>query len=725
MLYKALIFTFILIFMPKINAKPRVIVLGFDGADPHLINKWIDKLPHIKKLKEIGIVQPLKTTNPSHSPVAWATFATGNNPGKHRVFGFLKRTIGKYKPEYAVIKATFFPLLSLWQRIGVAIIMGVLFFIIICYFLKKIKKKNYFKIAMILGVLFGSLTLYPLLYYIPKNLAYPISLKKGASFWSIAAENGIKTDVVMAPIAFPAEKVVNGHLLCGFGVPDLLKTNGTWNVYNSKTKQITSTETGGWERPLMHGKKNEYHADIVGPNNVFIDEEYEKWKQTLQHEYNINRIKKIRNYMVELQNKRSLRVKMLVKKITKKELEISIDNQKEKIKIGNWSGWFYLKFIMNPFVSVYGAVRIYVSSVDPNINIYVTPIQFVPKNSPTNVKLSYPPDFAKEVQEKVGMFPTLGWAAATNALKDEMISEEAFSKDLYNIIEARKKIFKHMLNEEQELLVSVFYFIDRASHMYWRFIDSEHVRYKKDSEIKLLEMYKEMDSLIGETYRKLKNNDILLVVSDHGFSSFRWQVNINTWLLKNGYLFLKNGTQTENVQVRNLFERTKLLEDIDWSKTRAYSIGLGKIFINLKNREPKGIVSSNQYLNLRQEIANKLKNFTHLGKAVVFQTYMQEQAFVGPYSKEAADIVIGFNKNYRVSWQTSLGGVPSKIIEPNKQKWSGDHCSVDPSFVPGVFMCNKKIIVENIHLQDIAPSILKLFSIQNKMDGVAFEMHKK
>ncbi|WP_372366839.1 alkaline phosphatase family protein [Candidatus Uabimicrobium sp. HlEnr_7] len=723
MRYNVLISIVIFAFSTQFFCEPRVVVLGFDGADPQLIEQWIDYLPNIKNLQKRGTVIPIATTNPSHSPVAWATFATGNNPGKHRIFGFLKRNIGQYKPEYAVAKAKNFVFLKSWQKIIILILVAVIFFGICYIFVRRYKWG--LQLALVAGFVPSLLVFYALNSLIPQQIPYAIPLKKGTSFWTTAGENNIKTDVIMAPIAFPAEKVSCGHLLCGFGVPDLLGTNGTWGVYSSFNRKTYSTETGGWQYPLIFDGTS-YTGNVVGPKNLIAREEYFKLLKEQSRTTDINSISQIRNRIAKLQQKLQLTLPLFAKK-RGKEIEISIQKNKQLLKQGQWSDWFFLRFDMSPLLSLHGAVRVYISSIEPEINFYMTPVQFSPQDLPANVQLSFPKDFASKIVNNVGMYSTLGWASATNALKDEAISEEAFATDLQNILQSRKNIFLHMLEQKQDLLVSVFYFTDRASHMYWRFIDKKHPLYKANSQHKLLDIYKEMDNIIGLAHAKLEKDDILLVVSDHGFKSFRWQVNLNTWLLKNGYLYLKDTDQKRSdMQVRDLFERSRLLQDIDWKRTKAYAIGLGKIFINLQDREPTGIVKKEDYQSLRLEIAKKLKQFTFQQEKVVNNVFMQEKVFVGPYSHEAADIVVGFSDGYRVSWQTSLGGVPKNIIEANNSKWSGDHCSVDPQLVPGVFMCNHKISHQDIHLQDLAPSILNIFSVKpENVDGKVIKILNK
>jgi predicted AlkP superfamily phosphohydrolase/phosphomutase len=174
--------------------------------------------------------------------------------------------------------------------------------------------------------------------------------------------------------------------------------------------------------------------------------------------------------------------------------------------------------------------------------------------------------------------------------------------------------------------------------------------------------------------------------------------------------------------LEDLFGRGTFWPNVDWSRTRAYALALGQIYVNLKGRERLGVVEPGKpYDSLREEL---VKRFGALrdpdtGEPVVRKVYKKEDIYTGPYVSEAPDLVVGFERGYRVSWQTSLGGIPSEIIEPNERRWSADHCSVDPSLVPGVLFSNRPIEASSPAITDIAPSVLKRLGIPPpvSMDG--------
>jgi predicted AlkP superfamily phosphohydrolase/phosphomutase len=226
----------------------------------------------------------------------------------------------------------------------------------------------------------------------------------------------------------------------------------------------------------------------------------------------------------------------------------------------------------------------------------------------------------------------------------------------------------------------------------------------------ILHVYQRMDRFVGVVRAKyVDRNTLFVVCSDHGFSSFRKGVNINTWLVKNGYMKLK-GQDDHRYNLRDLFGGGDFFTNVDWSGTRAYALGLGLIFINLAGREAKGTVQPGaEYEQLCREIADRFRELRDPedGAEVVKDVYLGREVYRGQRLNEAPDLVLGFASNYRVSWQTALGGVPPEVIEYNMEKWSGDHCSIDRRLVPGVLFANRRIALVDPELRDLAPTFLQ------------------
>jgi len=250
--------------------------------------------------------------------------------------------------------------------------------------------------------------------------------------------------------------------------------------------------------------------------------------------------------------------------------------------------------------------------------------------------------------------------------------------------------------------------------MFWRYIDSGHPLYELDSPYRqvIFNYYEKMDAILGEVLKRASLDTDIIVLSDHGFNSFRKAVHINSWLRDNGFLYLKPGVK----------EGREFFEDVDWHRTKAYALGFGGIYLNMSGREYSGIVQEQEARVLKQEIYAGLKKLKDAdsGGQVIKEVYFKEQVFSGPYIDQAPDLFVGFNAGYRASWQTALGAAPSLIMEDNKRKWSGDHL-IDYSLVPGVFFTNKKMGLKEPSLIDIAPSVLHLYGIPKpkEMEGDA------
>jgi predicted AlkP superfamily phosphohydrolase/phosphomutase len=260
----------------------------------------------------------------------------------------------------------------------------------------------------------------------------------------------------------------------------------------------------------------------------------------------------------------------------------------------------------------------------------------------------------------------------------------------------------------------VFDATDRIQHMFWRYLDPAHPARTPTAGLHgdaIRELYRHNDALVGRAMAQLGADDVLMVVSDHGFTSFRRGVNLNRWLLNEGYLVLRP-------------DRTgaaEWLRDVDWSRTRAYSIGLTGLFLNLKGREAGGVVPPGaEAVALKREIMEKLGGIVdeERGEIAIREVFDSADLYDGPYTGNAPDLLVGYNAGYRISWDGATGVVAGPVFSDNTRAWSGDH-SIDPRLVPGVLFCNRPIDTTDPSLIDIAPTALRLFGIEPPayMDG--------
>jgi predicted AlkP superfamily phosphohydrolase/phosphomutase len=273
------------------------------------------------------------------------------------------------------------------------------------------------------------------------------------------------------------------------------------------------------------------------------------------------------------------------------------------------------------------------------------------------------------------------------------------------------------------LLVGVIESTDRVQHMMWRLIDPGHPMYNEQLAAKfgnaIERVYGRCDEFVGQVLERIDSDTTVLIVSDHGFHSFRYSVNLNTWLVEKGYMVLQ-GQRPGEKKLDDLFGGGQFWENVDWSRTRAYAMGLGQIYFNLAGREAKGIVHEGpEYQQLTEQLTKDLLEMTdpNNGNRIIGAVYPRS-VYQGQYLRNASDLQVGMEDGYRVSWQTALGGTPQGIVYPNMKKWSGDHGAYDYKTTAGVLVSSRKI-EGDARIIDVAPTVLKYFgvAIPKDIDG--------
>ena len=347
----------------------------------------------------------------------------------------------------------------------------------------------------------------------------------------------------------------------------------------------------------------------------------------------------------------------------------------------------------------------------------MSPVNWRPDNPP--YPISSPERFSKDLDERLGHFRTLGWAEATWPLNEDRLDEQAFMDDRIRAFDDRAQVILNRLDTHKwDLLIDVLESTDRVQHMMWRFEDKTHPMYSEAAAAKygdsIERVYRRVDQMVGEVLDRVEPGTQVIVMSDHGFHSFRQAVNLNTWLVQEGFLSIK-GARTGQKTLDNLFLGSgQFWENVDWSKTRAYALGLGQVFINVKGREGEGIVNpGDDYTQVVNDLVARLMTLTYpgTGARIVGNVYKRADIYSGEYFNEAPDLQVGMNDGYRVSWQTTLGGSPQGIVYPNMKKWSGDHGGYDFAETAGVLVSNRTLSGGGARIIDIAPTVLKHFGI--------------
>src|SRR5206468_974826 len=222
---------------------------------------------------------------------------------------------------------------------------------------------------------------------------------------------------------------------------------------------------------------------------------------------------------------------------------IAFADRQTRVARGAWSPWLAFRVpvvapLGLPLVALDGLCRFHVLSIDP-LRVYLSPLNYAPVRP--FAPISAPGAFAGELARALGPYKTVGWSEDTSALNAERVDEQAFLDDLDQTMdEVRASTLRELARPDWDLLVSVFTQTDRVAHMFYRFLDPAHPRYDAVLAARfgdaVQRVYQRMDGVVGEVLERLGPEAVLLVLSDHGFHSYRTGLNVNTWLRDRGYL---------------------------------------------------------------------------------------------------------------------------------------------------------------------------------------------
>jgi predicted AlkP superfamily phosphohydrolase/phosphomutase len=604
----------------------RVVVVGLDGLEPKLVEKYMAEglLPNLKKLQAQGDFARLGTTLPALSPVAWSSFQTGVNPGAHNIFDFLTRDKRYCLPQLASTET-----------------------------------KTYDKVFSLLGLSFKR-----------KKTAVEIT-RKSQPFWKILGAHGVFSNIIRVPISYPPEKF-NGNILSAMCTPDLKGTQGSFSFFTEKPQDASEGVIGG-EAKTFTTNAGALCGEIQGPPTP----EGRGW----------------------------LTVPFALKvSADKQSATLTIEDQCIELRLNTFSPWIELTF-SHGRSNVAGICRFCLRHQGTGVALYVSPINVHPEKPA--LPISEPAIFSSWLAKKHGLYGTLGLMEDTWGRNELALDDARFLEQTWLTHQEREKMFFEALSKTREgLCACVFDASDRIQHMFWRYLDDKHPSPLEDKERfgnTIRDMYVKMDELIGRVQAQLKNGDHLFVLSDHGFASFRRCINLNTWLLQEGYLTLKDG-KTKGADY---------FADVDWSKTKAFAVGLSGIYINRSGREVNGIVGEAEAEALKKEIAEKLEKLRDPqdNAETIRKVHDAARSYKGLYTGEAPDLIVGYHPGYRVSWDSITGTVEETVFSDNLKAWSGDH-HVDPELVPGILFSNQKLTKEAPHITDLAPTILSLFAVK-------------
>jgi predicted AlkP superfamily phosphohydrolase/phosphomutase len=502
---------------------------------------------------------------------------------------------------------------------------------------------------------------------IPLSSSHVETRRKSVPFWTLLGKHQIGSTIIRVPITFPPDKF-NGRQLSAMSTPDLRGTQGSFSQFTTRVGEATFEN--GSRYPLKR-TANGYEGSLEGPEDIL-------------HE-----------------NGGALAIPFAIR-MKDGAVMLEIQGATHPLVTGTYTPWVKLKFKAALGIKVHGIARFMVTETEPHFSLYVSPLQIDPEKPA--LPISHPSYYAAYLAKLLGSYSTLGMAEDTWALNEGVIDEGEFLDQSYKLMDEREGMFRNALEKTRNGVVAcVFDTSDRVQHMFYRYLSGHGdpaSRFARTIE----DLYQRVDKLVGLALEYANPETVIFVLSDHGFASFHRGINLNSWLRDNGYLELE----------KDATESGRYFKGVDWGRTRAYTLGLGGLYLNIRGREAQGTVKSGAEAEaLKQELIGKLSNLKDEEKnAIGIQNvYASNALYHGPYLMDAPDLIIGYSDGYRTSWDAAVGKVTVKVFEDNQKAWSGDH-SVDPVLVPGVLFSSRKIEAKDPGIEDLAPTTLELFGVE-------------
>ena len=554
-----------------------------------------------------------------------------------------------------------------------------------------------------------------------------VTNRTGASFWSLLKEAGIPADIWRMPINFPVEGAL-GWSFPGMMTPALDSAYGECTLFTTDPDRLASLD---YEKVVSVSEFNgRIDTRIAGPPNPF--------KEGDPHT-----------------------VAPLVVFVDREAgaVAIEISDQVIVLEPGEWSSFVQVSFeqipglvgMIPPLTPVGGITRFYLKSLEPEFEMYASPVNIDPE-APA-IPVSEPSDASEKLAGKIGLYYTQGMAEDVNSLKNELLSDAQFMEQVDLVYGERRKMLdvaldRYTASDEGGFLFFYFSTVDLSCHMMWRHSDDEHpfhdeVIARADSSKwsgregstwrdVVKDLYMKMDPVLGYIRNRVGDDATCIVMSDHGFAPYHRKFSLNTWLLENGYLVLHEGHERELPETDPAHQEVYLFVPgvVDWSKTRAYGMGFNGLYLNLAGREldnpdtdedESGIVQPGQVDGLLAELKAKLeaevdpKN----GRRPVLRADLASEVYTGERLAEAPDILVGYDSGYGNSDEASSGRIPHQILSDNTGgTFNGSHLMA-PDVVSGVLVSNRPVRGGDHALEDLTVEILARYGVQPGpgMDG--------
>ena len=668
------------------HSDKRVIVLGIDGLDPDMVRERIARglMPNFKVLSEEGMLMDLQTSWPPQSPVAWSNFITGANPGKHGIYDFIHVD----RSNYGLISS-----MSVTEPVGLEL--------------------NLF--GWKLPITGGDIT----------------QARDFPAFWNELDKAGVPVAVHRIPANYPLEEDSNAVVFPDMGTPDLPgAASGLAFLWFERS---ALADQRGWSQK----DRGSYSMQPVA----------------------VNRLRLADGKGVATASGMLKGPADLDGVITTEGVDFSIDTTGDQAmlgieiggtvaiaELGDWSDWIPVEYsLMGGMAPMSGWTRVLFSSADPFV-AYASPVQMDPWAPASPV--SNPEDAAISLADAIGPYYTQGFPDAYKAYKGGLLTTSEFLSESDTVLVERMEMLDYALDEFDRTGGLLFFYtgsLDLRCHMLWHAADDQHphreapgvyanvpgeyaratVEYglQPRANMELAEqidrIYAQVDDMLGYLVKEIDDrwDEVeLIVMSDHGFAPMHRVMNINDWLVQEGYLVLKQAGTTGSISAGH-DEHGEIDWDnciVDWSQSRAYAIGFNGVILNRVGREPQGIVVDSEADALIAEIQAKLIDLRDDdGSQVLTAVLPASEVFSGAHLSTAPDVQLGFNVGFGASDPSAEGKVTGEgIIVDNDSRWSGSHL-MDPELVKGTFATRVKhqLSTPEPALEDITATLYQQFGV--------------
>lgn len=497
--------------------------------------------------------------------------------------------------------------------------------------------------------------------------------RRGRAFWNVMADHGVPATIYRIPSNFPPEPSIQ-RTISDLGTPDLQGSYGHFSLFTEEPAGAYGDDISGGSVYHIEVRDGVGRAEIVGPQNAFRAS--------------------IENASVPF---------TVYVDSANPVARVDIQGQRLLLREGEWSDWARVRFsFVGGIASTSGIVRFCLRSARP-LRLYCSPANIDPERPA--LPISTPEDYAAELARATGAYYTQGMAEDTKALSNGVLDDEDFIAQARLIQAEREAAFEYELDRfEDGLLFAYFSSSDLPVHMFYRAIDPRSPLWTPELAEKhgdvIRNVYGALDRVLGRGMHAVGDEALIMVMSDHGFSPYRRSFDLNGWLMESGYLRVEEG-------------EGPALNRADWARSKAYAMGFNGLYVNEVGREVEGSVSPGPAKErLVRELQSRLAEVRDpaTGERVFLHVRDSADYLDRPPKEIAPDLILGYARGYRGSWESAIGEMAETVHADNEDKWSGDHC-MDQDAVAGTIICNRQIASEDPALVDLAPTILNWFDI--------------